>query len=304
MTDSVRLSRLELPEGKLDVVLDTDTFNEIDDQFALAYLLRSDDRLECRAIYAAPFESKGYSPSEGMEKSYEEIFNVLKLCKRQDKNSVVFKGSDRFLENENTPVISDAALDLIERSKSYGGDRPLYVIAIGAITNVASAILLDPTIIERIVVIWLGGNALHWHNTKEFNMEHDIAAARIVMGSGVPFVQLPCSGVVSEFSTSIPTLRHWIGGANELCDYLCDIVEQHEKEIWDGTVWHKTIWDVTAVAWLLNDNNRFMCDRVVHTHIPQYDHTYSVSNDTHLMRYVWYINRDPLFMDLFNKLKK
>lgn len=304
MTDSVRLSRLELPEGILDVVLDTDTFNEIDDQFALAYLLRSDDRLECRAIYAAPFEGRGYSPAEGMQRSYEEIFNVLKLCKREDKSNVVFKGSDRFLSDEQSPVISDAALDLVERSKSYGGDRPLYVIAIGAITNVASAILLDPTIIERIAVIWLGGNALHWCDTREFNMEHDMAAARIVMGSGVPFVQLPCGGVVSEFSTSVQTLRHWIGGANELCDYLCDIVESYEKEVWDGTVWHKTIWDVTAVAWLLNDNNRFMRDRVVHTHIPQYDNTYSLSNDTHLMRYVWYINRDSLFTDLFNKLRK
>ena len=33
------LKRLEHPSGRVDVVLDTDTFNEIDDQFALAYLI-------------------------------------------------------------------------------------------------------------------------------------------------------------------------------------------------------------------------------------------------------------------------
>ena len=35
------LKRLEHPSGRVDVVLDTDTFNEIDDQFALAYLICS-----------------------------------------------------------------------------------------------------------------------------------------------------------------------------------------------------------------------------------------------------------------------
>ena len=37
-TDTLLLNRLKRPEGKIDVVLDTDTYNEIDDQFALAYL--------------------------------------------------------------------------------------------------------------------------------------------------------------------------------------------------------------------------------------------------------------------------
>ena len=37
------------------VILDTDAFNEVDDQFAIAYLLRSKDRFDIRAITAAPF---------------------------------------------------------------------------------------------------------------------------------------------------------------------------------------------------------------------------------------------------------
>ena len=51
------LKALELPKGMLDVILDTDTYNEIDDQFALAYLLRSDEKLICKAITAAPFST-------------------------------------------------------------------------------------------------------------------------------------------------------------------------------------------------------------------------------------------------------
>ncbi len=45
-------------------------------------------------------------------------------------------------------------------------DSLLYVATIGAITNVASAILMEPEIITRIVVVWLGGHALHWSDTR------------------------------------------------------------------------------------------------------------------------------------------
>lgn len=45
MTEELRKERLTLPDGPLRVVLDTDTYNEVDDQFALAYLLSSPERL-------------------------------------------------------------------------------------------------------------------------------------------------------------------------------------------------------------------------------------------------------------------
>ena len=49
------LKNLDVPKGKIDVVLDTDAYNEIDDQYAIAYLLNSEDKLNVKAIYAAPF---------------------------------------------------------------------------------------------------------------------------------------------------------------------------------------------------------------------------------------------------------
>ena len=69
-----------------------------------------------------------------------------------------------------------------------------------------------PEIRERMVVVWLGGHSLHWPDTREFNMEHDVAAARIIFGCGVALVQLPCAGVVSEFATSGPELEYHLRG--------------------------------------------------------------------------------------------
>ena len=57
------------------------------------------------------------------------------------------------------------------------------MLAIDAITNVASAILKNPDIIDRIVIVWLGGNALHWPENKEFNLYQDVAAARIILSA-------------------------------------------------------------------------------------------------------------------------
>ena len=68
------LSALEWPSGRVDAVLDTDAYNEIDDQFAIAYLLRSRDKINVKAVYAAPFfNDKSQSPEDGMLKSYSGI---------------------------------------------------------------------------------------------------------------------------------------------------------------------------------------------------------------------------------------
>ena len=295
------IKRLEKPEKPVDVVLDTDTFNEIDDQFALAYMVKKSKDLNIKAINAAPFlNEKSTSPGDGMEKSYNEILKVLSLMKRDDLKPVVYKGSDKFLPSETEPVISDAANNLVKLASGYSAEKQLYVVAIGAITNVASALIIKPEIKDKIVVVWLGGNSHDWHDNTEFNCSQDVAAGRIIFGCGVPVVQLPCMGVVSAFTTGGPELEYWLRGKNELCDYLVDYTT--EQALVDGglSTWTRVIWDVTAVAWLLK--GCFMLDRFEPSPIPEYDHHYAFSKIRHPIRYVYHINRDALFEDLFKTL--
>lgn len=300
MTNEQRIKNLSVPSGKVDVVLDTDAYNEIDDQFAIAYMVKSKEKLNVKAIYAAPFLNENSESSEdGMEKSYTEIKKLLNLM---DEEAEVFKGSKNYLNSENEQQISPAAQDLAKRAEEYSPQHPLYVVAIGAITNVASAILMNKNVTENCVLVWLGGHAHHWHNTREFNMYQDVAAARVVMKSGIPFVQLPCDGVVSSFRTSKPELEYWLKGKNALSDYLLghtvEVAEAHVK----GTTWTRVIWVVTAVGWLLNDGDRFMDSRIVPTPVPSYDNLYSVNYNGIPMRYVYNVNRDALMTDLFKKL--
>ena len=299
----MKLDNIKVPKGKIDLVLDTDTYNEIDDQYALIYLLRSPEKLNLKAIYAAPFfNERSTSPEDGMERSYEEILRLLNLSGNTDYIEKTFKGSKTYLPDETTPVNSDAAEHLVKLAANYSEENPLYVVAIGAITNVASALLMEPSIADKIVVVWLGGHGEHFHHTEEFNMRQDVAAARVVF-SKAPVVQLPCMGVVSAFAFSPMELEHYLRGKGELAEYLLDITLQHMEEHPHPPVYSKAIWDVTAVAWLLNDNDRFMLWNHRPQLMPQYDHHYSVKTDK-LMTYVYHINRDELASDLFEKVTR
>ncbi len=292
------------PRGKADVVLDTDTYNEIDDQFALSLLLLNGDKLRTAAVYAAPFHNeKSSGPEDGMEKSYDEILKVLALCGKSELASRVFKGSRSYLSDEKTPVLSPAAEDLARRAMEYTAENPLYVVAIGAITNIASAILLHPEITDRMIVVWLGGNSYDLPGTKEFNMMQDIAAARVVIEKA-RLVLLPCLGVVSEFRVSKPELERWLVGKNPLADYLArNTIEEAERQS-SLTCWSRVIWDVTAVAWLLNEDGRYMRSVRRRAKLPGCDRAYSDETIDRELTYVSYINRDRLLTDLTAILTK
>jgi len=304
MTLDQYLNNLNPPVGRVDVVLDTDAFNEIDDQFAIGYLVRKPEKFRIKGFCAAPFfNSLSDSPNDGMEKSYQEIMNLLTLLERTDLKQLVYRGSATYLINEQTPVKSAAADFLAEIANSYSPENPLYIIAIGAITNVASAILKNPAILENCVVVWLGGHGVHMPaGASEFNMKQDIAAARVVFGCGVPLIQLPCDGVVDRFATSQYELAHWLKGKNPLCDYLYAHTVEAAERYAAGKPWTRVIWDVTAVGWFLNENNRFMEQKQIPSPVPMYTKTYSFDDSRHMIGYVYRIKRDALFEDLFRVL--
>ena len=304
MTREQFLKNLERPRGMIDVVLDTDAYNEIDDQFAIAYMLAYPEKLNVRGITAAPFlNEKSESPEDGMEKSYDEIMKLLRLAKKEEFASKVYKGSRGYLENETTPQDSPAARFLSELADEYSPERPRYIAAIGAITNVASAFLMNPRMAENCVVVWLGGNALSspWE-ASEFNMMQDIAAARVVCGSGVPLVQLPCMGVVDRFATGRWELEHYLVGRGALCDYLARNTIEEAERISAWKAWTRPIWDVTAVAWLIDGGNLFMLEEKKKRFMPTYEKKYSYDDDLPEFVYVFHIYRDALFDDLFGRL--
>ena len=297
------IKRLEKPKNKVDVVLDTDAFNEIDDQFALAYLIQSSEKLNLKAVYAAPFDNHHSSgPKDGMERSFEEIFKVYDLMKETRFHDVTFRGATQFLENNVTYCDCDAVNDLVERSKGYSKENPLYVIGIAAATNIASAIIKDKTIVDRIVILWLGGLSYDWHDNRSFNSGQDVIAAKVLLDSYVPLVQFPGKGVIDHFTTTGPELEYWLKGKNDFCDYMIEKTAEEARITYGGKVWSRAIWDVVPVAWLLD--GEFMLDKLVTSPIMQENHYYSYDPRRHFIKYVYSVNRDNLMNDLFEKMAR
>lgn len=295
--ESIRINKLEPPKGNVRMVLDTDTYNEIDDQFALAYAYLSKEKLKLEAVYAAPFfNNRSTSAGDGMEKSYQEILRLLKMLGKSPEG-FAFRGSDRYLGDESKPVRSEAAMDMIKKAMTATTDNPLYIVTVGCITNVASAILIEPDIIEKVVVVWLGGNGLDWPHQKEFNLMQDVPAAQVVLNSGVPLVIMPCRPVVSHFHTTIPELEYYLKGKNQISDYLLKSTIEYSG---GRDTWSKVIWDVTAVAWLVNPS--WLPTDIVHSPVLTDQVTYSTDRSRHFIRMASSLNRDAIFRDLFGKL--
>ena len=209
LTEQELLDRIRIPsEGKLNIFLDTDTYNEIDDQFAILYTMLSPERLCLKGISAALFfNDRSASPADGMEKSYREILKIMDFLGK-DPEGFVFRGCTEPLADEEVPRESLACDAIIAEAMKASETDPLYVVGIGACTNIASAILKAPEIIRRITVVWLGGNTFDWPDNKEFNLSQDSLAGKVLFDCGVPMIQIPAFGVTGFLLTSVQKDRY------------------------------------------------------------------------------------------------
>ncbi len=298
LSETERLALLAPPTGKVSIVLDTDTYNEIDDQFAIVYALLSPERIALEALYAAPFHNaRSDSPADGMERSYAEIERVLERMGRAGA-APIYRGSTRWMTARDDVVRSEAAEDLVRRAHEPR-EGPLYVVAIAAITNVAAALLIDPTIAGKIVVVWLGGHPTDWPHNREFNLQQDFHASRFIMDCGVPLVRVPCINVTEHLRTTEAELDRYVRGRGAIGDYLCEIFNGYHA---DRFAWSKEIWDLGPVAWLVEPS--WLPSALVHSAVLSEELRWSHDPSRHLVRETLQVKRDPIFGDLFRKLEQ
>ncbi|MGF1684743.1 nucleoside hydrolase [Photobacterium minamisatsumaniensis] len=305
LTLTQRMSLLDTPaSGKVPTVIDSDTFNEIDDQFAIAWALLHSERIDLQAIYAAPFTNSMFNdtheavsdPEVGMTLSFEEIERVLERLSIANPLPI-FKGSTKYVKQCEQPELSPAVNDLIKRAHQCEGT--LQVISIGAPTNIAHALLADPSIIHKIHVLWLGGHSFDWPNTEEFNLLQDIDASRVLLDSGVALTLFPCMGVTNTLASSVPEIQHYLAGTSDIGDYLA---QEAPKCPWIGFGNRKVIWDIAPVGYLLNANwytPTFCASPILNDNL-----TWSFDLQRHPIRVIKFIERDELFVDLFQTLIK
>ena len=282
------------------MILDTDTYNEIDDQFALVYALLTPERVNLRGVTAAPFlNDRSTSPADGMEKSFQEIVRIIEIMGFAGKVPA-FRGATSFLPDRNTPVRSEA-VDFIVAEAKRAGERgeKLFVAAIGAITNVASALLVAPEIARDLVIVWLGGHDYEQAVNHEFNLYEDVPAAQTVIDSGAAYVRIPCCHVASALTNSVEELGRELADCGEPGRYLFtifrDYVEEHKCV-------NKVIWDISAVSYLTSPQST-RWEIVPRENLGDDSTWLPPAPDGRTMLIARKIDRKALFEDIYSRLR-
>jgi inosine-uridine nucleoside N-ribohydrolase len=157
-----------------------------------------------------------------MLQSRAEIELLLDLMQMRDTVRVA-DGSPVALVDEHTPQDSPGARLILEEAR--GEESTLFVVAIGPLTDVASAILLDRSVIEqRVIVVWVGGAPYGDRipvYSPEYNLANDVAAVQVVFGSDVELWQVPMS-TYTQMSVGHHELRQRVSPQGAIGAYLVD----------------------------------------------------------------------------------
>ncbi len=352
LSDEMMRQRLEPCTFPARLIIDTDTHNEIDDQFTLAWALLSQDKLTIEGVCAEPYSFRHHrepmiaaydqlranpqavlsgelsamrrfalnhlqadtnprdllfvDPDEGMELSYQEICKVFELM-NEKADGKVFRGSPAYLTALDAPIRSESAEFIVERALAQD-DRPLYVAAIGCLTNVASALLLAPEIASRIVVLWTSTypSFVNLNHAPSLNLVQDVLASKLIYDCGVPLVFLPGYYIGEQLKLSLADMETDVRGKGKIGDYLYHLythnpvhklfgINDHFARTW-------VIWDLIDIAWLLKPE--WVPSQLVRAPRLTDDLYWAAERNPHWMREAYGIDRDAIFRDLFTKLEK
>jgi inosine-uridine nucleoside N-ribohydrolase len=256
------------------VIINTDAKNEADDQFAIVHALLSPS-LDIRGLVAAHFGNRRTRSS--LEESRAEIELLLRLMKL-DGRVPVADGAAYALPDAGTPVPAPG-VELIVEEAMRDVAEPLYVAFLGPLTDMASALMLEPRIAERdVTVIWIGGGGYDGvgpqNGRPEFNLSNDIVAANIVFSSALKVWQIPAP-TYRMMAVGYAELDAKVAPCGEIGDYLVrQLVEWNERQH-GGSIEFRVLGDSPAIGLMLHPD----CGTWVERPAPafRYDGTYDHS---------------------------
>lgn len=248
-------------QKKYRVIVHTDCKNEADDQFAVAHHLMT-PKFDVKGIVAGHFckNPQDYGEENTAKASLQEVEKVLGLMGVKEQYPVLL-GAPHSLEDEKTPIDSEGARFIIEEALKEDS-RPLFVVCQGAVTDLASALLMKPEIADRMTVIWIGGGV--WPKGGfEFNLMMDVKAANLVFCSKVPLWQVPMD-VYKQIAVSLVELQYRVKPCGAIGKYLFEQMAAFNNKLADYAPWpHGETWglgDQATVTLLLDELEKMNYD--------------------------------------------
>jgi inosine-uridine nucleoside N-ribohydrolase len=230
--------------NRTSLFIDADTANEIDDLYAIVRALLEPD-FNTLALSSAQWFHH-LSPVNTMEESQKINEDILRLMDRMDIPNP--RGSDMIVGKPwggTEPRDSAAARLMIQTAKEMPEGEKLVIANLGAVTNVASAILIDPDIISKISVYCLSGKFFADRNIwdkDEFNARRDLNALNVVFNTkGLELHVMPVN-VLYDFRFTQQEIMKRLSGKGGIWDYLAARWKSHspQSETW-------IFWDLALI---------------------------------------------------------
>lgn len=184
---------------RMRVIIDNDFSGDPDDHFQLVHHLLSPSA-------EVPFVIGSHlSVGDFLDGSTSQATNAARIASHivgllgmSDRVPIV-RGSEVGLSSPHEPIESEAAHAIVSEAMRDDTELPLYLAAGGGLTEIASALLIEPRIAERATLVWIGG-AEHpgmalpprGGGGIEYNHNIDPIAAEVVFNQfPIPIWQVP-----------------------------------------------------------------------------------------------------------------
>ena len=238
-----------VPEKKqARILISADAKNEADDDFALVHALLTPS-FQVKGLLGAQYSRTaplmGRDASKTATESALEMLRVLNFVKG---DVPVFTGAQTSMQDNSAVKVSPAAQAIVDEA-NLKSDIPLYVLVLGPMTDVALAYQADPSIADKMTVIWIGGMP-YPKGGWEYNLFNDPKAAQVVLNSSIPLWQIP-HNVYMKMRVSFAELQLKVRSQGELGEYLWD--QMMEFNEFANTHLNITTWPKSEV-WVLGDN--------------------------------------------------
>lgn len=230
------------PQQRIRLLVDTDAANEVDDLYAVALVLAAQDRFDVKGFVASHFAAR--AGPESIRQSHDVLLELFAAAGVEGQFGV--RCGSHPMRYPGVPESSAGVELIIEEARRATAEDPLWVVCLGAATDLASALLLAPDITSRVRFLYHGRSEVTWpHRTEQFNVYGDIIATKTLLESAVPLLWFDTG---THLCADMETTRRRLSPIGRIGRYL------HEYRL--RAAWlqapDKGFFDLGDIAWLID----------------------------------------------------
>jgi len=231
----------------LRLIIDADTANEVDDLYAIARALL-EPRLDIIGLTSAQWHTNPRTPNDSVGESQRLNLEILELMGKTHIPAP--QGANFPMVNEQRPQPSDAAKFIIEQALATPKGEKLSIAILGPCTNIASAVLMEPKIIPKLSVNYLG----FWYNVetatwskREFNTNNDPNAVNLLLNTANLEFRVMTATTSQHLVFEKTVMDELLKGRGGIGDYLINRWETYDR-FWKAEDKEKTMWTMWDIA--------------------------------------------------------